>query len=617
MLFNQKIYKALLVLIPAGYIMGFDLTSHTEVLREVRRQYDNQQYDSAISIYRGYTKNHGKDVENEEIVPLIIKAMIKKRDYALSKRLLAVYENKFPNSPYLTSLRGLLDSADTLTKDYRDGLTDALPAPHFRVLYLQCDSFAQAKSESSRLRSMQNDTVQLFFSDGKYRIYVGDFTARTTADSVRGLLVKRCGGNPMVVMFRNLHPDRAVANRDSVLQNSPRYLEKSGNFSYIIPHGWMQKRLQGQIYWILGRKDEDNSCNVIFLYEFFTENLSKFVDASIINFKKVIPSMSILYRNTFTTSDGETGTKLIIIGKSPAGTPIRQAAYFFALESKVFTMVATTPSTYQGRFDDDFDAIAQSLSFVQVPTIHKQIPSDYSCSGFTRKTIDSLFKAIESHERNKVKAIIARNAAIVQCNDSRGMSPLFVASATGDSSIVLMLLCNNADVNIGCGAPNTASPLIIAAQNGHVTIVNILCAHNADITARDALTGSTALHIAAAQGHAKIVSLLLASGAPVNDKALMSEVTPFYSAAQGGHLEICTMLHSRGANIEERAKSGATPLYIASQKGHFAIVRYLIEQNADIHACIDGKTALWVARMMGHSEIAEFLTLKGAKESCK
>lgn len=65
-----------------------------------------------------------------------------------------------------------------------------------------------------------------------------------------------------------------------------------------------------------------------------------------------------------------------------------------------------------------------------------------------------------------------------------------------------------------------------------------------------------------------------------------------------------------GADVELGA---STPLMEAAQEGHLELVKYLLENNANVHAQTQtGDTALTYACENGHTDVADLLLQYGA-----
>jgi ankyrin repeat protein len=140
-----------------------------------------------------------------------------------------------------------------------------------------------------------------------------------------------------------------------------------------------------------------------------------------------------------------------------------------------------------------------------------------------------------------------------------------------------------------------------------------------------------------------MVTLLLDHGADINaveQTDLMD--TPMHYAVKFGKTENIRVLIKRGANLQLKSKAGDTALHVAVQfdqisaaelllnhglkldpnmlpyaamQGKLAMVKWLIEHGADPNTKGPyGVTALSVAISKNLPEIADYLTVHGAKE---
>jgi uncharacterized protein len=134
-----------------------------------------------------------------------------------------------------------------------------------------------------------------------------------------------------------------------------------------------------------------------------------------------------------------------------------------------------------------------------------------------------------------------------------------------------------------------------AARTGAPDALRALLEKGADVNARESWYGETALIWAAAQDHAEAVKVLLAKGADVNDPS--------------------ALLHfdKRRAGQSVLSLGHWTPLMYAAREDARAAAAALIEAHADLNATDpDGATALVIAILNGHYELADKLVTAGA-----
>ncbi|KAL6042126.1 Ankyrin repeat domain 29 [Balamuthia mandrillaris] len=142
--------------------------------------------------------------------------------------------------------------------------------------------------------------------------------------------------------------------------------------------------------------------------------------------------------------------------------------------------------------------------------------------------------------------------------------------------------------------------------------------------------GETALYVAAARGDLDMVNLLLGGGAGASCNLPIGEegMTPLLIAASKGYLDVVKALVKNvvGSSSEDKGKKeqkrqqksyecnvnvalndGRTAIFLASMNGHSDIVRFLIESGADPNKTTDGLTPLYMACYKGHYEAVQAL----------
>lgn len=126
----------------------------------------------------------------------------------------------------------------------------------------------------------------------------------------------------------------------------------------------------------------------------------------------------------------------------------------------------------------------------------------------------NFFDAIRVGNLAEVKAQIAANPTIAQEMDTRGFTPLVMATYSSQLPIVKVLLEAGADIDDQAASGNTA--LMGVCFKGSEEAVQLLLDHGAAVNIQNEL-GATALIFAATYGHTAIAQMLLEAGA---DKSL-------------------------------------------------------------------------------------------------
>lgn len=146
------------------------------------------------------------------------------------------------------------------------------------------------------------------------------------------------------------------------------------------------------------------------------------------------------------------------------------------------------------------------------------------------------------------------------------LTGIHAAARAGDVAQVRALLDKDAAL-INALESAGWTPLHFAAQQGHQELAELLLARGADIHARLKHTGGTPLHVAASTGHASIVALLLAKGANANTTD-DNEWTPLHRAAIRGYRDIAELLLAKGANVHAWSNTSVTPIDQAIEMKH-------------------------------------------------
>uniref|UniRef100_A0A8C1ML56 E3 ubiquitin-protein ligase MIB1 n=1 Tax=Cyprinus carpio TaxID=7962 RepID=A0A8C1ML56_CYPCA len=223
---------------------------------------------------------------------------------------------------------------------------------------------------------------------------------------------------------------------------------------------------------------------------------------------------------------------------------------------------------------------------------------------------------------------------------------LVKAAANGDLAKVEDILKRpDVDVNGQC-AGHTA--MQAASQNGHVDVLKLLLKHNVDLEAEDK-DGDRAVHHAAFGDEGSVIEVLHRGGADLNARNKRRQ-TPLHIAVNKGHLQVVKTLLDFGCHpsLNNTDSEGDTPLHDAISKKRDDMLSVLLEAGADVtitnnngfnalhHAALrgnpsamrvllsklprpwivdekkdDGYTALHLAALNNHVEVAELLVHQG------
>lgn len=226
---------------------------------------------------------------------------------------------------------------------------------------------------------------------------------------------------------------------------------------------------------------------------------------------------------------------------------------------------------------------------------------------------------------------------------------LVKAAANGDATRCAEILARTdgaqADVN-GFYGGHTA--LQAAAQNGHVEVIRALVEAGAEVDAEDR-DGDRAAHHAAFGDEPAALRALGAAAADLNARNRRRQ-TPLHIAVNKGHLGVVRTLLQLAVHPALQDSEGDTPLHDAISKKRDDMLTLLLEHGADMtltnnngfnalhHAALrgnpsamkimlgklprswivddakdDGYTALHLAALNNHAEVAELLVRAGAR----
>jgi uncharacterized protein len=209
-----------------------------------------------------------------------------------------------------------------------------------------------------------------------------------------------------------------------------------------------------------------------------------------------------------------------------------------------------------------------------------------------------MFAAIAAGDLDRVRELIAEDAALPGARDAEGLSAVTQARYHGQDDIVDTLLAAGPELDV-----------FEAAAVGRLERVRELLEDDPALVTALSPDGFTPLHLAAFFGHPKTARLLVERGADTNAVARNPmRVRPLHSAAAAQQLEIAELLVDHGADVNATQERGFTPLHAAAQNGDIGLARLLLGRGADREqATEDGRRAADFAAAAGHGEIRALL----------
>ena len=209
----------------------------------------------------------------------------------------------------------------------------------------------------------------------------------------------------------------------------------------------------------------------------------------------------------------------------------------------------------------DIYRLAQHISFGEDTDNYLDEFRNINAS-YINATIDNdkrtLLHLSASKNNRKALRILSEAFEEIDCEDSYGFTPAFLAAMNGRAENVDFLLSKGANIEHRIKEPPPPSyfwgdPI----ERSKTSFWN-----------------STMMHAAVSGGHIDVVRLLLRNNASFTDVNGVN-LTTIQLAAQNGHLEIVRLLHKHGAQLDHLS------LRYAAFKGHANVLAYLLKSGVE------------------------------------
>jgi len=204
---------------------------------------------------------------------------------------------------------------------------------------------------------------------------------------------------------------------------------------------------------------------------------------------------------------------------------------------------------------------------------------------FIASHAQDIFHAVKANDLAKVKALVEKDASLMNLKDEAGNAPLHHAAIVGSVEMAEFLLLKGTDIN----APNTRlnTPLHEALNAQKTEMAKFLIEKGADIH-KENLEKQTPLNRAANRSLIEIGKILIAKGAVIDTRDRYQR-TPFLCVARHtGNVEFGKLLMAKGANINLKDGDYQTALNLAASKGYNDFINFLLDSRAEYDTSRNG-----------------------------
>lgn len=210
-----------------------------------------------------------------------------------------------------------------------------------------------------------------------------------------------------------------------------------------------------------------------------------------------------------------------------------------------------------------------------------------------------------------VKALLAKDPALIKDADADGRTALHHACFEGKTDVVVFLLDQGAEINRK-ETKYDLTPLHMAAWKGQAEVIRVLLDRGADLNARER-DNETALFYAAASDSVESVALLLSRGADLKDDKSRVGNSVLWLAVERGRYPVAKFLLEKGADPKYKKEHGDTMLHSAAWRGTPEMIHLLVDAGLAPNALDEtGWTPLMMAVNGGNLEGAKALLKRGA-----
>jgi ankyrin repeat protein len=228
----------------------------------------------------------------------------------------------------------------------------------------------------------------------------------------------------------------------------------------------------------------------------------------------------------------------------------------------------------------------------------------------------ALHWATHKNDVEMVRVLLRAGADVKRGTRIESITPLLMASESGNAPILELLLAAGADPNQTNELGTT--PLMMAAASGSLETVQTLLDHKANVNAKEKARNQTALMFAAAFDRSAVVRLLASRGADVNAVSRIIPISNDLVDEDGNPIPAPSRTGQTGRRPRGEGNvtgiGGLSALHYAAREGFMNTVRTLVEAGATVDRInpMDKTTPMLIATINGQYDVAGYLLEKGA-----
>ncbi|KAF2012750.1 hypothetical protein BU24DRAFT_395880 [Aaosphaeria arxii CBS 175.79] len=229
-----------------------------------------------------------------------------------------------------------------------------------------------------------------------------------------------------------------------------------------------------------------------------------------------------------------------------------------------------------------------------------------------------LFWAVQGDDASIVQLLLQQPSIDINQVDKSGRSVLSWAAGEGARNALKVLL-RHPSIDLNLRDHKGRSPLSWAAGNGQREVVSTLMHKTGIDKGTKDNDQRNAISWACQGGHTDTLRILLKNNCGGEDDLDADTWTPLlWALFNHSPLTVEALLSTRRVQIDRQDREGRTALYWAANYGFLEVVQVLVSWNADLQVkTCEGRTAIEVARLQGHTEVCEYLEIQQEREARK